>query len=710
MWFKRLIVKNIRTLRDVDLTLKRGLIGVFGRNGAGKSTVLDLMYSLLTNDFTRFDGVKTDQISNTAGPKDEAFVYGEVEHDGHLIRLHRGLRPAKHNLQIDNEEPITNADKIAERLEEVLGVDAKLLDLFVFKRQDAIYDFISSTDAERKKAFQALCQTEFCEELWNVIGDVLSKDAELNTEIVDNSDELAGKIAEFENEIQSLEQEKKQWGAQLLTAASQATADEILKKQQRLEDLVEERDTEQGRLPELETEATEAERVRKARAGKLAQLKESYPKVKKAAQDAAAALKAWSAYEKHQQREETLESERKALVLEEKKNPIPEKPKDFDTTDLTKLNKELVRMEQDLERRQETLKVFEGESVVACPTCSTPVHELEAHLAECKKLVASYPAKIKALEDMVERMDNYKSQAAKYSKWQAGWSARMKANQEARDALKDLEEPDGPKEALEAAVAALETADTEIEETQERLNKAIKRVATATSAVDACKRRLAEIGQGITENTVDSEKVAKVKKRLAEHTEAQKKIANIEGQISGKQDQIEEAKEDVKKLKAKLKRSKRVRKMVKILGRARDVLHRDCLPNRVAQINLGRMEGDVNEGLGYFGNPFWVESDANLQFLVHKPGEPAQRAGQLSTGLRVVLAIPFWLAVASLWKNEIGMLALDEPTANLDEDNRAFLAEALSALTVKMKGSRQIIMVTHADNLKASFDQVIDVG
>jgi DNA repair exonuclease SbcCD ATPase subunit len=405
-----------------------------------------------------------------------------------------------------------------------------------------------------------------------------------------------------------------------------------------------------------------------------------------------------------------LESERRGLVLEEKKNPIPEKPKDFDTTDLAKLNKGLVCMEQDLERSRKTLKVFETESTVACPTCGTAVHELEEHLAACKKLVASYPAKITALEDVVEKMDNYKSQATKYSKWLAGWSARMKANQEARDALKDLEEPDGPKEALEAAVTALEDADKEIEETQDRLNKAIKRVATATSAVEACKRRLAEIGQGITENTVDSDKVSKVKKRLAEHTEAQKKIANIEGQISGKQDQIEEAKEEVKKLKAKLKRSKRVRKMVKILGRARDVLHRDCLPNRVAQINLGRMEGDVNEGLGYFGNPFWVESDANLQFLVHKPGEPAQRAGQLSTGLRVVLAIPFWLAVASLWKNEIGMLALDEPTANLDEDNRAFLAEALSALTVKMKGSRQIVMVTHADNLKASFDQVIDVG
>jgi len=58
----------------------------------------------------------------------------------------------------------------------------------------------------------------------------------------------------------------------------------------------------------------------------------------------------------------------------------------------------------------------------------------------------------------------------------------------------------------------------------------------------------------------------------------------------------------------------------------------------------------------------------------------------------------------------VGLLALDEPTANLDEDNRSFLADALSSLSTKISGHRQIIMVTHADNLRGCFDQIITLG
>jgi chromosome segregation ATPase len=146
---------------------------------------------------------------------------------------------------------------------------------------------------------------------------------------------------------------------------------------------------------------------------------------------------------------------------------------------------------------------------------------------------------------------------------------------------------------------------------------------------------------------------------------------------------------------------------VEILARARDVVHRDGLPQRVAQANLHRMEADINAGLDHFGRPFWVEADTDLTFVAHKPGTPPHAAGLLSGGQKMVLAVSFWNAVASMYKADVGMLVLDEPTANLDAANVAGLAEAMAAFTGTVRGRRQLIMVTHADALKSAFDQVV---
>jgi exonuclease SbcC len=162
-------------------------------------------------------------------------------------------------------------------------------------------------------------------------------------------------------------------------------------------------------------------------------------------------------------------------------------------------------------------------------------------------------------------------------------------------------------------------------------------------------------------------------------------------------------------LKAKLQRTRKLQQMARVISRTRDILHRDVLPQRVAQSNLARMEGDINANLKFFADPFWVETDEALSFIVHKPGEPPQSAERLSTGQRVVLALAFWPTVAALWQHDLGMLALDEPTANLDDGNRKYLAEALAALTAKVRGNRQLLMVTHDSNLRSSFDQVIDL-
>ena len=209
--------------------------------------------------------------------------------------------------------------------------------------------------------------------------------------------------------------------------------------------------------------------------------------------------------------------------------------------------------------------------------------------------------------------------------------------------------------------------------------------------------------------TVTKEKFERAKTRMAEHDTARDKAAELRGELRTKETRLTEIKEDLERVKHKAKRLKKLRATLKILERAREVTHRNGLPTRVAQTNLARLEGYVNDELDTFGNPFWVETGEDLQFIVHKPGEPPQAAPWLSTGQKCVLAGAFWMTLVTAWTDG-GMLGLDEPTANLDEENRAFLAESLSRLTSRIRGNRQVIMVSHAEELRSSFDQVIDLG
>jgi DNA repair exonuclease SbcCD ATPase subunit len=707
MWFKRLIVQNIRTLRNIDIQFKRGLVGIFGKNGVGKSTIVDLLYASVTNDFSRFDGVKIEQISNMAGPKDKSFVYAEIEHKGKQISILRSLRPVKQELKVDDEPPLTDANKIAARLEELLGMDNKLFNLFVFKRQDSIYDFISVTDATRKKAFQLLSRTEYCEELWELVGEVGAAD-DLKIEIIDNSDVLAAEIATMEAEVESWEQEIEGERKTLLNAKSKESAEKLVNARNSLPALEEKRRKLNKEIKEYREKVTTLQDRydrRISRKEVVAKLKVDYAEP---AQLARTALSNWDEYEKNQKYLKGLEDKAAQLAKDLETLEMPQPP--FKTLGIELERKELVTKMEQLAHAKAVLTTFAKDKVVACPTCDTKVKDLKPHLDAMRKLKEELPDQIADLDHRIDQWADYEEELEEYTETKRQLEADLKANAEARKSAKEVKRPKGDRAELQHDVDQHDLVVKEAEEIDEKITTVTGEKATAETKLSERRKQLKKVKKEIEEATVDEELYERAKHRLAEHEVARTRISMLEGQITVKNGSIEDKQSELKELRKQLKRTKRVRKLRKILDRARDILHRDCLPNRVSQINLNRMEGDINDGLENFGNPFWVETNEDLQFVVHKPGEPQQRAGQLSTGLRVVLAIPFWLAVASLWKNDIGTLALDEPTANLDEANRSYLAEALTTLTAKLQGSRQVFMVTHADNLKPSFDQVIEVA
>jgi DNA repair protein RAD50 len=73
--------------------------------------------------------------------------------------------------------------------------------------------------------------------------------------------------------------------------------------------------------------------------------------------------------------------------------------------------------------------------------------------------------------------------------------------------------------------------------------------------------------------------------------------------------------------------------------------------------------------------------------------------GRCSAGQRVLACIVIRLALAETFGTECGCIALDEPTVNLDEDNKEGLAIALASIIASRSRQKnfQLILITHDD-------------
>lgn len=71
--------------------------------------------------------------------------------------------------------------------------------------------------------------------------------------------------------------------------------------------------------------------------------------------------------------------------------------------------------------------------------------------------------------------------------------------------------------------------------------------------------------------------------------------------------------------------------------------------------------------------------------------------GRCSAGQKVLASIIIRLALAESFGTNCGILALDEPTTNLDRDNILALAEALADIIKERKAQSnfQLIVITH---------------
>jgi len=87
----------------------------------------------------------------------------------------------------------------------------------------------------------------------------------------------------------------------------------------------------------------------------------------------------------------------------------------------------------------------------------------------------------------------------------------------------------------------------------------------------------------------------------------------------------------------------------------------------------------------------------NYRVMMTKNGVPLDMRGRCSAGQKVLAALVIRMALAETFSANCGILTLDEPTTNLDHQNKVGFANALAEVLKRSKKQRrfQLIVITH---------------
>tara|TARA_R110000751_G_scaffold1985_5_gene7608 strand:- start:23814 stop:25946 length:2133 start_codon:yes stop_codon:yes gene_type:complete len=700
-------LKNIGPHSNLEISMGSGLIGIIGANGAGKSSLINSVYAALTNDFSRFGGTKADVIKNDCG-KQQSYICVTGSHQGQDFELTRWLKPNKNKLVIGNTE-LTKANEVNEAIQNELNIPKSVIDKYVFVNQWDMFSFLSQTASERAKTFQFLCGTDSATEIQKACKDFVAYHK--STEVVDNSVELQEALEKQQDAVDECVTKLTAEKAKMAYPEDKEEAIALLNKKSDCDTA----------LQHVTTNTAELEQVRES----IDKYQKQYDKVKKTRTSLLAKLGKAKAHPTF-----LLLGRYRALTtlfndirnIKKRLKSLREEKKIARAAVAELMDDYSVCVGEIDTRREELLAIkglqahFAGFSKAnftrgeECPTCKQCVDkhhiekicsEVDERNLEINKLQGEYEELVALKKRHEEVTNEYAFVVDSYSSTKEQL-AQHKAELPEGFKRADMQELSSLK--LQVASIRLDLKDY----SKERLS-GIKCTTSELSLSES--RRVSTIKK--LQSEVDEMPDAGAYMRASDCIEAWSAAENNAARYGGSLEASRRARNGtlamLKSLKARLEKHAAAQKLVHVVSECEDLFHWSGLPKTVSQSNMELLVEDINENLSLFDNPFSVQASEDLTFLAYFPGKPPVKANQLSGGQKVVLAIAFRAALDRVFGHDVGMMFLDEPTAGLDTDNIDYFHTALQQFSAKMSGQRQIVVITHVQELESVFDQVVTV-
>lgn len=706
MQLLKLEVRNWVHHRQRTCEFTRGLVAILGENGSGKSSLFGAIRWALTGENPNF-GLKAENVSQYAKEGEPSFVTLEFEHNGHIAIVTRHLLPEKEPsiLSVDGKEAARGDKAVTAEIEKLLGVDAKFISRFIIVGQTDIFSFIDDNQTDTDKFFQRLFNTAKADKCQDVIGKATTKIT--IPELTKSSAQLLVEQQGVEKGLEDLRHEMSKLPA----------FDDFLKLQKVDQEVVhkwEAREKAATELTLLGQQETECARQLESLEAESKQQEDDFNALvsvtsgqESAHAAARLALGHWQSYKSVAKAKERFRTARQQIAEARQADEEPEKPEGIFSEDL----------KRDLESRRLRIKevnnfirMFDEHGVAECPTCHTPSTQLADQVALFKQELVA----LRKLEsDLVAEYDWQKKAEDAWQQWSQREQERAAQEQKLNAAEHELTSVKPP----ELGEDELQKTVTEYEEFQ-RVKAEILPVVTAAKEKKA---KLAGTLESIkTQRDRLKEQIADIKVTQADAHLAEARLTKLKEQVAARQ-VLEQTRSELqfefKRLQAEYAQAKhaettsvKTREWLDVAEKAREALKN--APRLVAQRNLKRLETSINELLQVFGVNFvvTVADDGTTNFrakFIDGRDVPAQR---LSIGQKTVLALAFRVAVNAMFAEEIGLLALDEPTASLDAARIRALAPVLEKLRdLSTAKGLQCLLVTHASNLSHLFESTIEL-
>lgn len=706
MQLLRLEVKNWCQHKHRVCQFTRGLVAIIGKIGSGKSNLLGAICWLLTGENPN-NGLKAENVSQLAGDDEPSFATLEFEHAGHLVVVTRHLLPEKEQatLVVDGVEAARGDKAVTAYIEKLLGIDSKFMSRFVIVAQNEIFSFIEDGATEVDKFFQKLFGTATAEKCQDLIGKQLNK--LVVPEIVEPSVQLIGRLAAIDEEIQTLDKEISKLPALEAFMSAQAEHNKVIQDWGKRKSLAAELAGTETKLAELATKLAQLDTACAQYDEDLSSLKDAINGHQETHASAKVALNHLATY-RQIAKTKAVSKARLAEIAELKAMSVaPAAVEDETIQSALNTGRDL---ELRLQQAKEFVSAFAAKGIAECPTCHTPTTNIAPALAAAEQSIPQLTAQIAQCKNDLKALIAQRDFRLSWDKQQAQLDAEEKQLVAACQDFSNIEVPATEEEDLVKIISnheSLQKAYSEIEPLAQGAREKRAKYIGEKGAADALKAQLLESISGFAVTEAMATVAETMLTVLSQQFVKRRDLETSRAQTNFEREKLADR---IAAIQADEAKAESLRAWTQVASATKDALK--AAPRFVAKRNLQRLEVAINELLQIFSVDFFIRAaaDDSPTFVAEFFDGRKQPAKRLSYGQKTVLALAFRVAVNAMFAEEIGLLALDEPTAYLDQQRIKALAPVLEKLReLSTARGLQCLLVTHETSLSHLFESAVEL-
>ncbi|MBU7016533.1 MAG: SMC family ATPase [Theionarchaea archaeon] len=532
---------NFKKYRKASITLNESMIGIFGNNGAGKSSLFEAVTWCLygiAQSMEGKEGVKQQDLIRDG--EDEMGVEVEFLLGNHTYKVARYLnakRGTKSRLWIDGKIQAVKSREVISRVEQDMGLNAKGFISSSFIRQKELDLITSQIASERKKLINRL----------------------FNLRVYEKFEEMArNKKKEKENELQIVQLQIKEKGKEL------------------------------EHLPELESALQDLEKV-------VSQLQREYDAVKN---ESETVKNEYETLEKEYEKYQSLQSKIKVMEkeIENTENGLKERKRDLKEIEEASSRKELLkpdydrfldlkenlssmdRLKLDYDKKTNQLQQLQTEITLTVKNlkeriteCKEEVKNLEKEeetLKESRVILRDIREKISILENVpllkeeeIQKLDKIREKDAEVMAERAKYESRIS---DLKDELKEIQsigigapcpkcKRPLKKEHLDELVAKYETDTAVHEKALEKCDFRQKHLTEMKNELDSNLMKLKKEENDLNNLKKEEQKYIKSEMRIEEIQKRKEDAVAKIRESERKRELIGEKEKDVERLKVEIK-------------------------------------------------------------------------------------------------------------------------------------------------------------